>query len=71
MSKGLESICLSGYKYKEAGVMLMDTSSEEAYQMNLWNNIDQDKHKRLMEVPDMTKEKWGRNSLNPATLGNG
>jgi DNA polymerase V len=71
VSKALERIYIPGYKYKKTGVMLMDISSEEAYQMNLWDNIDRDKHKRLMEVLDRTNEKWGRNSLKPAILGDG
>ena len=71
VSKALERIYIPGYKYKKTGVMLMDISSEDAYQMNLWDNIDRTKHKRLMEVLDRTNEKWGRNSLKPAILGDG
>lgn len=71
VSKALERIYIPGYKYKKTGVMLMDISSEDAYQMNLWDNIDRTKHKRLMEVLDRTNEKWGRNSLKPAILSDG
>ena len=71
VSKALEKIYIPGYKYKKTGVMLMDISSEDAYQMNLWDNIDRTKHKRLMEVLDRTNERYGRNSLKPAILGDG
>ena len=71
VSKALERIYIPGYKYKKTGVMLMDISSEDAYQMNLWDNIDRTKHKRLMEVLDRTNERYGRNSLKPAILGDG
>ena len=69
VSKALERIYIPGYKYKKTGVRLKDICSED--QMNLWDNIDRDKHKRLMEVLDRTNEKWGRNSLKPAILGDG
>ncbi len=71
VSEGLDRIYLPGYKYKKAGVMLMDISGEEAYQMNLWDNIDRAKHKRLMEVLDRTNAKYGRNTLKLAALGDG
>lgn len=71
VSEGLERIFRPGYKYKKTGVMLMDICSRDAVQGNIWDTIDREKHKRLMEVLDRTNDRYGRNTLKLATLGDG
>lgn len=69
--QALEKIFLPGFKYKKAGVMLMDICSANAVQGNIWDNIDREKHKQLMEVIDQTNDKYGRNTLKLAVQGDG
>ncbi|MDH6313025.1 DNA polymerase V [Parabacteroides sp. PFB2-10] len=71
VSEGLNKIYRDGYKYKKAGVMLMDICDEKAIQAHIWDTIDREKHKRLMEVLDKTNERYGRNTLKLAVLGDG
>lgn len=69
--EGLEKIYRPGFKYKKAGVMLMDLCPQYAVQGNIWDPIDREKHKRLMDVLDRTNDKYGRNTLKLAILGDG
>lgn len=69
--EGLQKIFRPGYKYKKAGVMLMDICSQNAIQGNIWDRVDREKHKRLMEVMDSTNDRYGRNTLKLASLGDG
>ena len=55
-AKVLENIFLPSYKYKKAGVMLMDITSNSYLQLNFRDKVDREKHKRLMEVLDRTNE---------------
>ncbi|SEA48074.1 DNA polymerase V [Porphyromonadaceae bacterium KH3R12] len=71
VSEGLDRIFLPGYKYRKTGVMLMDLCSQDAVQGNIWDTIDREKHKKLMEVLDRTNDKYGRNTLKLAALGDG
>lgn len=71
LSVGLKKIFRPGYKYKKSGVMLMDIYSENAIQGHLWDKIDREKHRRLMEVLDRTNDRYGSNTLKLAVLGDG
>ncbi|MDL2322724.1 Y-family DNA polymerase [Bacteroidales bacterium OttesenSCG-928-A17] len=71
VTEGLSKIFRPGFKYKKAGVMLMDICSQDAVQGSIWDTIDREKHKRLMEVLDRTNDKYGRNTLKLAVLGDG
>jgi DNA polymerase V len=71
VSEGLGKIYRSGFKYKKTGVMLLDICSQDAVQGSIWDTIDREKHKRLMEVLDRTNDKFGRNTLKLAVLGDG
>ena len=51
--------------------MLMDITNDSSVQMNCWDKIDRGKHKRLMEVLDKTNDRYGRNTLKLADLGDG
>jgi len=68
---GLKKIYRPEYRYKKAGVMLMDICSEKSIQGNLFDTIDREKHKRLMSVLDSVNERYGRNVLKIAGLGDG
>ena len=71
VSEGLEKIFRPGFKYKKAGVMLMDICNQNAVQGSIWDKVDREKHKRLMEVLDRTNDRYGRNTLKLAVLGDG
>ena len=71
VTEGLSKIFRPGFKYKKAGVMLMDICSQYAVQGSIWDTVDREKHKRLMEVLDRTNDKYGRNTLKLAVLGDG
>ena len=71
ISEGLEKIWLPGIPYKKSGVMLMDITSDRTIQMNCWDTIDREKQRRLMEILDKTNDRYGRNSLKLAALGDG
>ena len=71
VSEGLTKIFRPGYMYKKAGVMLMDICSQDVIQGNIWDNIDRNKHNRLMEILDRTNNRYGRNTLKLAVQGDG
>lgn len=71
VSQALEQIFRPGYQYKKAGVMLMDICSQDAVQGNIWDKIDREKHRKIMEVLDRTNDRYGRNTLKLAVLGDG
>lgn len=69
--KGLKTIFKPNYFYKKAGVMLMDLCSENEVQGNLFDNVDRKKHHKLMTVLDRVNDKYGRNTLKFAIMGDG
>ena len=69
--EGLRSIYRPTYLYKKAGVMLMDICSEDAVQGNLFDTIDRKKHQALMNALDGINERYGRNTLKYACMGDG
>lgn len=60
-----------GYKYKKAGVMVSGIVSETNIQSNLFYKLDNDKHKRLMNIIDKVNSKYGRDTLKLAIQGDG
>jgi len=69
--EGLKKIYRSNFFFKKAGVMLMDIISENAVQGNLFDTVDRNKHHCLMAVLDKMNDKYGRNTLKFACMGNG
>jgi DNA polymerase V len=67
--EGLEKIFRPKYLYKKAGVMLMDICSKDAVQANLFDTIDRKKHQALMNALDGINERYGRNTLKYACMG--
>lgn len=64
--KGLERIYRTGYKYKKAGVVLMDLSNEFPEQLSLFSNKNP-KHKKLMKTMDALNLNYGRHTLKLAS----
>jgi DNA polymerase V len=69
--EGLKTIFRPNFLYKKAGVMLMDICNENAVQGNLFDTVDREKHKRLMNVLDAVNDYYGRNTLKFAAMGDG
>ena len=64
--KGLERIYKKGYKYKKAGVIVMDLSSEFTEQLTLFSEKNP-KHKKLMKVMDDLNLSYGRHTVKLAS----
>ena len=69
--EGLGKIFRPKYLYKKAGVLLMDICSEDAVQADLFDTIDRKKHQALMTTLDGINERYGRNTLKYACMGDG
>lgn len=69
--KGLKMIYRPNFSYKKAGVMLMDFCQENAIQGNLFDRVDRVKQKSLMNVLDNVNDRYGRNTLKFAVMGDG
>ena len=69
--EGLKKIYRQNFLYKKAGVMLMDICSEDDVQANLFDTIDRKKHQSLMVVMDNVNDRYGRNTLKVACMGDG
>jgi DNA polymerase V len=64
--KGLKLIYKEGYSYKKAGVILMDLSSSNAEQTNLFE-MKNPKHPKLMEAMDSLNKRLGKHTVRLAT----
>lgn len=58
-----------GYDYKKAGVVLSDIKPKDNVQTVLFDEIDHDKHSRLMSVLDDINRKQGNHSVVVAAAG--
>lgn len=65
----LKGIYRKGYRYKKAGVILMDITSDNAIQQNMFDTIDREKHTKLMEVVDRLNNGYSRNNIMLAVQG--
>lgn len=61
--QGLKTIYRQGYKYKKAGVILLDIISTQHGQADFFINNDKMNNKPLMQVIDAINEKYGRKSI--------
>jgi DNA polymerase V len=68
---GLKTIYKSNYHYKKAGVMVMDICRQNAVQANLFDTLDRVKDKKMMHILDFVNNKYGRNKLKLAVMGDG
>ncbi len=67
----LERIYKKGFQYKKAGVIILEIVPENAVQGNLFDNVDREKQKRLMNATDKITDRFGRNKLILAAQGDG
>jgi DNA polymerase V len=65
----LKKIYKRGYKYKKAGVMLMDLVPAENTQFNLFTKIDHSRNAKLMEAFDKINSSWGSQTIRSAASG--
>lgn len=55
---GLQKIYLQGFKYKKAGVIIMEIMDQDHIQMNLFQTTDYNKSDKLMEAIDRLNNKY-------------
>ena len=65
----LKKIYKNGYKYKKAGVMLMDLVPAENTQFNLFTKIDHSRNEKLMKAFDQINSSWGSQTIRSAASG--
>lgn len=65
----LESIFKPGYLYKKAGVIVSGITPKDNIQLDLFDDVNRDKHNHSMLVMDKINEKYGRDTLRIASQG--
>lgn len=67
--EALKKIYIEGYAYKKSGVIITEIVPASAIQLNLFNDTDYDKQKRLMRVIDKLNATYNRNKVYIASQG--
>jgi DNA polymerase V len=67
----LGAIYRKGYRYKKAGVIVLDIVQEDQIQGALFDNVDRSKEARIMQTLDDINIKYGRDALKIAVQGSG
>lgn len=67
----LEAIYRKGYRYKKAGVLVLDIVPENQVQGSLFDRVDRPKHAAVMKTLDAINSKYGRDTLKVAAQGTG
>ena len=62
----LRNIYRKGYSFKKAGVIIMDIVPDWAIQQNMFDTVDREKQKKLMEVVDRLNSGFTRNNISLA-----
>ena len=65
----LRNIYKAGYQYKKAGVIVSNIVPDNAVQTALFDEIDREKHNKVMLTMDNINKKYGRNTLKVAAMG--
>jgi len=65
----IRAIYKSGFRYKKAGVMLLDLAPAERVQGDLWTAPDNSRSKALMKALDSLNAYYGRGTLTYASSG--
>ncbi|MGE3993360.1 Y-family DNA polymerase [Pseudorhodoplanes sp.] len=65
----IRAIYKSGFRYKKAGVMLLDLAPAERVQGDLWTAPDNSRSKSLMKALDSLNAYYGRGTLTYASSG--
>jgi DNA polymerase V len=68
-SRVIRAIYKSGFRYKKAGVMLLDLAPADRVQGDLWTSPDTPRSKSLMKALDSLNEYYGRGTLTYASAG--
>ncbi len=67
---GLKKIFKKGYYYKKAGVIVSGIVPDNAVQASLFDDQDRTKHNSALKVMDSLNERYGRDKVKLAVLGN-
>lgn len=68
-SRALTRIWREGYRYKKAGVMLLDLAPASVVQGDLWSEPDTPRRKDLMRILDQLNSDFGRGAVRFAASG--
>jgi len=66
---GIRQVYRQGYRYKKAGIMLLELSSAAVVQGDLWMTPDTPRSKALMRAVDGINERYGREAIKLAGSG--
>lgn len=69
VTKVVRELVQSPYSYKKAGVILSDIQPNNSLQINLFDDVDHQKHTRLMSTLDEINRKQGAHSVIVASAG--
>ena len=69
--QALDAVFREGFQYKRAGVILSDITSDEAVQLDMFDESSRnmDKSRKLMDAVDALNTKYGMNSVRLAVQG--
>ncbi len=70
-SAALQAIYRKGYRYKKAGVIVMEIGPEGRVQGSLYDRVDRAKHAAVMREVDALNAKYGRDTIKVAAQGLG
>ncbi len=70
-SKLLRTLFVDGCGYKKCGVILYDIQQNSGIQSSLFDDVDRDKHKRLMTTLDSINSHYGNLSVKIGSQGKG
>lgn len=65
----LDKIYRPGYNYKKVGILVMELVPETTVQAGLFDDVDRDKHKKLMTALDNCNNSFGKDLVRFATQG--
>jgi DNA polymerase V len=68
-SRGIDRIFQKGFLYKKTGVIFQELFPANCYQGGLFDTIDRDKLKKVMQSIDQINQKMGTNSIKYAASG--
>ncbi len=67
----LKQLYRAGYRYKKAGVVLYEISSNSGVQASMFDEVDRTKHRALMETMDRLNSQMGRSTIKIGSQGEG
>ena len=65
----LQQCFKKGTQYKKAGVIITEIVSNEVVQQNLFDDVDREKHSKLMSTIDKINDRLGHSTVRMATQG--